>query len=122
LFDGCQSKNKAPEYGSKVCKYLMVPFLVSSEEADAQTVYCCPKFDSPPTLIVTGDSDLFAYGATRLIIVHSWADETFWSFNLNESAMNDSQNTLMKIYKIRGPLVFQIFAACCGCDFTATAS
>jgi hypothetical protein len=46
-------------------------------------------------IVRSWDSDPFAYGATRLIIICSWVDETFRSFNFNKSAMNDSQNTLM---------------------------
>lgn len=45
----------------------------------------------------------------------------FCMFNLNVSKY-DTQNTLMRVYLQCGSLVFGMFAACCGCDFTTKAS
>jgi hypothetical protein len=102
---------------AKVCKDLFIPYIVAPEEADAQAALYIPHFGGAPTITITGDSDLLAYGAKRLIVVQSWADETFRSFNMNVS-MHDSGNTMMRAYKNAGALAFHIFAACCGCDFT----
>lgn len=81
IFDGCKNEAKEPEYtrregklrneslyiamAAKVCRDLFVPYIVAKEEADPQAVHCCPSMgeSNVPTMIVTGYSDLFAYGA-----------------------------------------------------------
>lgn len=133
VLDGRRAEQKAPEYArragklhntsayiamaAKVCKDLFIPYIVAPEEADAQAALFIPHFGGPPTTTITGDSDLLAYGAKRVIVIQSWADETFRLFDMNVS-MHDTENTMMRAYSQAGALVFHIFAACCGCDFT----
>lgn len=137
VFDGCKSILKRYEYerrsnndlhitsrlialAAKVCHDLFVPYIVAHEEADPQCLKNLPGI-GVPTLIVTGDSDLLAYGAKRVIIVHSWSREEFRVFDLHgelDESNLDKYPLLRTYHTSGGEIIFQLWAACCGCDFT----
>jgi len=104
---------------------MMVSYIIASEEADSQ---CKSVFleGKEPTLLITGDSDLLAYGHRRVMIVGSWKRELFCFFNLTASELipflsfngiRECTKCLVAGYFQQSELVLQLFTACCGCDF-----
>lgn len=112
---------------AKVCKRMRIPFIVSKYDADTQ---CCVKHPSSGcqgSLIVTGDSDLLAYGHPRIMHVDSWETERHCIFDLTTPVLDNAlqcntltaDQTLMTTgYQLFGPRLFQVFAAVVGCDFS----
>lgn len=85
VFDGCRSDLKKYEYerragnqvhitaaftalAAKVCSDLYVPYIVAATEADPQCLEVLPEIGKA-SLIVTGDADLLAYGAQRVVFI-----------------------------------------------------
>ena len=115
-----QIKNN-PEYIAKaieVCNFLSIEVHVSPYEADPQVSYVSLKRNLIP---VTGDSDLLAYGVPSLIIVKGFNHEYYRTIDLTVE-VNEGEYPLFDLYKKHGPIVFQLYAACRGCDFTAAHS
>jgi hypothetical protein len=54
----------------KTCGDIGIPFIIAYEEADTQYLVVQIHGEAP-TLIVTGDSDLLAYGFLRVVVVQS---------------------------------------------------
>lgn len=108
----------------KYCQDSFYPFIVSPFEADMQAAT-----DHLPGLedlfdfdlvVVTGDSDLLAYGCCKVVIVKSWFAEIFRLIDLSMKDTDDDIETkpLLQFYRLHGVLVFQLYAACMGCDVT----
>jgi 5'-3' exonuclease len=120
----------------KICRDCFVDYMVAPEEADPQCRYArFARVDgdpTEPTLVVTGDSDLIAYGNKVVMIVGSWAKEEFRIFNFDRDSLsrfvmnNEITDPYQKIttmaYLHFGTAVFQWHAACTGCDFTESGS
>mmetsp|Transcript_25373 Transcript_25373/g.43316 ORF Transcript_25373/g.43316 Transcript_25373/m.43316 type:complete len:160 (-) Transcript_25373:136-615(-) len=72
---------------------------------------------------VSGDSDLLAYGISeepgngKLIVVKTFKHEWFRIIDLSAET-EAGQYPLFDLYKNHGRIVFQLYAACTGCDFT----
>jgi len=74
---------------------------------------------------MTGDSDLFAYGAEAeadgkggmYIIVESYRHERYRLINLS-AEVQPGEYPLVDLYQKHGRITFQLYAACTGCDFT----
>jgi hypothetical protein len=118
---------------AKICRDSFVDYIVAPEEADPQCRYA--RFartgddgTEPPTLVITGDSDLIGYENKNVMIVSSWSKEEYRVFNFEVSHLcglvaNDDlesadhlQSTMA--YLQFGPIVFHWHAAVTGCDFT----
>ena len=113
-----QVKN-TPEYIAKamaVCQFLSIEAHVSAYEADTQVSFCTCK---ESLVAVTSDSDLLAYGVHhRLIVVKRFTGEMFCIINLDEN-VEEGEYPLLDLYRKHGRIVFQLYAAYRGCDFTS---
>jgi len=67
----------------KVCDRFMVPSIIAYEEADTQ-VRSHPLTGQPPDLVITGDTDFFALGHVRVILVHSYRAERFRYIDMDQ--------------------------------------
>jgi 5'-3' exonuclease len=60
---------------AKICRESYIDYIIAAEEADPQckfSLFVCDDVEFlTPTLVVTGDSDLIAYGNTKVMIVSS---------------------------------------------------
>ena len=74
--------------------------------------------------LLWGDSDLLAYGCCKIVVVKSWFAETFRLIDLSMKDTDDDIETkpFLRFYRLHGVLVFQLYAACMGCDVTEHAS
>jgi hypothetical protein len=92
--------------------------VVAPQEADFQAVKARP--DKDPT-IVTGDSDIIAYGSKKTIVVRKWSmlleEYRIISF-VNVSTAEAESLPLYRAYLAFGLDVFGVWAACNGCDFS----
>lgn len=104
---------------AKICKSLVIPYAVVPDEADFQAVMT--RRSEPNVTVVTGDSDIIAYGSIRTIIVRLWApfNEVYQVFDLlmvsDEAAV---AFPLIAAYRVFGTIVFHAWAAIKCCDFT----
>lgn len=117
-----QIKN-TPDYIRKakcVCEQLGIECQVSAYEADPQVSYVSV---SKSAIAITGDSDLLAYGVgqEKLIIVKGFKHEWFRVIDLNAN-VPEGDYPLFDMYNKHGRIVFQLYAACSGCDFTDSRS
>ena len=100
---------------AKICEDLFIPYVVATEEADSQAVKYIPNIGKP-TLIVTGDSDLLACGAAKVVVVRCWHDESYRFYDLSRLTEREGEgqetNSLIRLYTICGSLAFQYWAAC----------
>jgi hypothetical protein len=112
---------------SKICGDMDIPFIIAYEEADTQCLRVQIHGEAP-TLIVTGDSDLLVYGFPRVVVVQSYRYERFRFFDmspevLSEASLRDGEDRYIHLmaagYSNFGAVILQVFAACCGCDFTS---
>ena len=114
-----------PEYIKKafaVCEFLGIEAIVASYEADPEVTAAAL---SQQCLAVTGDSDLLAYGPIgegapklgQLVIMKSWSLETFRIIDLGAD-VEKGKLPLFDLFREHGRIVFQLYAGCCGCDFT----
>ena len=107
-----------PEYivlAAQVAKLMKIKYYVSKEEADPHVSYESMTKGLTP---VTGDSDLIAYGVdTKIIIVHSWQQAWYRIIDL-DTPTEVGEYPLYDLYKDHGKIIFQLYAACLGCDFT----
>jgi hypothetical protein len=70
----------------------------------------------------TYGSDLLAIGCgveklEKLMIVKSWSAESFLIIDLTEQSTN-AELPLFDLYVKHGRIMFQLYGACLGCDFT----
>ena len=111
-----QIKN-TPEYIAKavqVCKFLEIDVHVSAYEADPQVSYVA----SIQSLVaLSGDSDLLAYGVEKLVLVKGYGIQQYRVIDLTAD-VDEGEYPLFDLYKDHGKVVFQLYAACSGCDFT----
>jgi 5'-3' exonuclease len=119
---------------AKICRDSYINYVVAPEEADPQCSFAMFVRDDDflPTLVVTADSDLIAYGNTKVMVVASWSEEKFRLYNFEVSYLSEKlaldeigneviAETTMHYIKF-GPSLFHWHAACLGCDFTENAS
>lgn len=101
---------------ARVCEFLNIDYCVASFEADPQVAYIAKKHSS---VIMTCDSDLLAYGVTgKLVVVKGFQNHTtFRLIDLNADVPHD-EYPLSSFYNKHGRILFQLYAACRGCDFT----
>ena len=114
-----QIKN-SPEYIAKaveVCKYYNIQVIVSAYEADPQVSHLSLSQSLVP---VTGDSDLLAYGVPeKIIIVKGYHSQIYRIIDLSKDNINEGDYPLLDLYhKHGGKIVFKLYAAVVGCDFT----
>lgn len=116
-----QIKN-TPEYIAAavvLCNFLSIPVIVSAYEADPQVSYAAMAQSLTP---ITGDSDLLAYGiASRIVIVKGYCIQQYRLIDL-DADVGEGEYPLLDLYRKWGRIVFQLYAACRGCDFTALPS
>lgn len=116
-----QIKN-TPEYIAKarvLFQFLNVKTGVAAYEADPQVAY---ESITRHLTVVTGDSDLLAYGVNeKLIVVSSYKTQKYRVIDLNAD-VQPGEYPLLDLYHKYGCIVFQLYAACRGCDFTAAPS
>jgi 5'-3' exonuclease len=133
---------------AKICKEIDVCYVIAYQEADSQCRFARPDGELP-SLVITGDSDLLAYGNPRIVVIKSWKHEIFRVFNLTTSQLisydlpfgnfrreedtpNESDNSedetggemlpsrvLTTAFLQYGLVVLHLFAGCCGCDYTS---
>ncbi|KAK1737402.1 hypothetical protein QTG54_011688 [Skeletonema marinoi] len=107
-----------PEYLAQAAwiakNVLKIPCYISKEEADPQVAY---EAVSKGLVPVTGDSDLIAYGAVKVILVKSYSRGWYRVIDL-EVDTEPGEYPLYDLYKDNGVIVFQLYAGCRGCDFT----
>jgi hypothetical protein len=107
-----------PEYLAKaawIAKHVLnIPCFISKEEADPHVAYVSILKDLVP---VTGDSDLLAYGAKKLIVVQSYARGWYRVIDL-DADVEPGEYPLFDLYLEHKTIIFQLYAACRGCDFT----
>ena len=127
-----QVKN-TPEYiaaAMKMCNHLKVKARVSAYEADPQVTY---EALSKLLVLMTGDSDVFAYEKEEdevnesgepieaeledVIIVQSFRHQHYRIISLTADVPKGNL-PLYDLYREHGKIVFQLYAACSGCDFT----
>ena len=116
--DYSQIKN-TPAYlakAARIAKSLSIKYFISKEEADPHVSY---EAMTKALIPVTGDSDLIAYGVdTKIVIVHSWQQGWYRIIDL-QTPTEKGEYPLYDLYNDKGgKVVFQIYAACLGCDFT----
>jgi hypothetical protein len=92
--------------------------VVAPQEADFQAVKARPEKN--PT-VVTGDSDIIAYGSRKTIVMKKWSmtreEYRIISF-VNVSTTQAESLPLYRAYLAFGLDVFAVWAACNGCDFS----
>ena len=107
-----------PEYLAKAAliatHVLNILCFISKEEADPHVAYVSL---SKELVAVTGDSDLLAYGAKKIIVVQSYARGWYRLIDLDADA-EPGQYPLFDLYLEHKAIIFQLYAACRGCDFT----
>ena len=112
-----QIKN-TPDYIAKavqVCQFLNIEVHVAVYEADMQVSHISLSHSLIP---VSGDSDLLAYGVmSKLILVKGYKHEWYCIIDL-EADVPAGEYPLFDLYRKHGRIVFQLYAACCGFDFT----
>ena len=121
-----QVKN-TPEYIAKaalICRFFGVDVATSAYEADPTTAHYALTYGHVP---ITGDSDLLAYGPpgdkvkedrlSKLVVVHSWRNEIYRVIDL-DSNVEEGKLPLFDLFRKHGRIVFQLYAATSGCDFT----
>ena len=120
-----QVKN-TPAYINKanaVCKHMKISSKVAPYEADPQVCYAANIDDGK--VIMTGDSDMLAYGLPddvgKVIIVKSFRSQTYRLIDINADVVA-GQYPLIDLYRKHGKIVFQLYAGCSGCDFTTESS
>ena len=116
-----------------MCKFLKIDVHVSVYEADPQVLYIAILKSLIP---VSGDSDLLAYGLaeeeqedqdqddnpsrlSKLIVVKAYHHELYRIIDL-EADVPEGEYPPYDLYCKHGKIVFQLYAACSGCDFTHT--
>jgi hypothetical protein len=103
---------------AKICHCLQIPYVVAPQEADFQAVKARPEKN--PT-VVTGDSDIIAYGSRKTIVMKKWSmtreEYRIISF-VNVSTTQAESLPLYRAYLAFGLDVFAVWAACNGCDFS----
>lgn len=107
-----------PEYlakATRVAASLEIEYYVAREEADPHVSYDSTVNELIP---VSGDSDLLIYGIhSEIVIVNSY--EQGWYRIIDLKATTEvGEYPLYDLYKLHGKVVFQLYAACRGCDFT----
>lgn len=112
---------------ARICKGLNIPFVVAAYEADSQCKFIKMK-GKLPSLVVTGDSDLLAYGNSRVIVVKSWRREEYRFFDLSNGSLvshvmkdtlsHDSRVLISCLMQHDPMVVLHAIAGCFGCDFT----
>lgn len=114
---------------AKICKGMDIPYIVAASEADSQCRYV-EIYGNSPSLIVTGDSDLVAYGnkVVVVVVVKSWRHEKFRVIDMREQSLlsqvssegvsHDSRVLCSLLIQQHASVVLHILAACFGCDFT----
>jgi 5'-3' exonuclease len=97
---------------AKICHYLQIPYVVAPQEAVLEAVKARP--DKDPT-IVTGDSDIIAYGSKKTIVMKRWSmyleEYRIISF-VNVSTTEAESLPLYRAYLAFGLDVFAVWAAC----------
>lgn len=93
--------------------------IVSAYEADGQVVKHALLSNVMP---ISGDSDLLAIGRgteklQKLMVVKSWFTPSYRIIDLTGQSTN-GELPLFDLYVKHGRIVFQLYAACRGCDFT----
>ncbi len=110
--------SNTPEYLAKAAviakDVLNIPCFISKEEADPHVAHVSATKE---LVAVTGDSDLLAYGARKLIVVQSYARGWYRVIDLDADA-EPEQYPLFDLYLEHKTIIFQLYAACRGCDFT----
>lgn len=104
------------------CRWLGINFIVSAEEADAQVVAAlCDA-------IITSDGDVVAFQAAfdanksvAIVVVSRWLEDKFRVYKL-AADVEEGAYPLFDLYLEHGPIIFHLYAACVGCDFTDSAS
>lgn len=111
-----------PDYIAKaahVCEFLNINYCVAPYEADPQVAYMAKKHSA---VTMTCDSDLLAYGVSgKLVVVKGFKNHTFRLNDLNATVSHD-EYPLSSFYNKHGRILFQLYAACRGCDFTTCPS
>lgn len=112
-----QVKN-TPDYiamAAHVCEFLNIEYCVAPYEADPQVAYMATKHSA---VTVTCDSDLLAYGVTgKLVVVKGFNNHSYRVIDLNTNVTH-GEYPLFDLYNQHGRILFQLYAACRGCDFT----
>lgn len=120
-----------PEYiarAAQICRFLGIEFVVSAYEADSQVTHYALHNRLVP---ITGDSDLLAIGSSekpgeddencdvlrQLVVVNKWQSESYRVIDLDAPHTNGNL-PLYDLYLLHGRIIFQLYAACSGCDFT----
>ena len=121
---GGQVKN-TPEYIAKayaVCKNMRIKVHISAYETDPQVSHLSI---SQSVVAVTGDSDLLAYGVARKLIgvkTGGYTSDWFRIIDLDPPNIKKGEYPLVDLYHKHGKIVFRLYAACAGYDFTAAES
>ena len=122
----------------KICEDRCIPCIIAHKEADSQCKHVAWK-GLEPTLVVTGDSDLLAFGNRRVMVVSSWFAETYRLIDISRSNL---EGFIEKIRQARGnsgieidtclearlvfvqsllrfgDIILWLYAGVVGCDFT----
>ena len=88
---------------------------VSLYEADSQVSYVSLEMSLIP---VTSDSDLLVYGVPVLIIMKGYHCEFYQMIDLSVD-LEEGKYPLFDLHNKHGPVVFQLYAAYHGCNFTS---
>jgi len=120
-----QIKN-TPEYiarATQVCNFMNITVRTAYEEADPQVVYEASQSDDV-LIPVTGDSDLLAYecdgiSVHKIIIVKAFNHQWYRFIDL-DADVKEGDYPLRDMRIQHGVIVFQLYAACRGCDFTVS--
>lgn len=107
-----------PEYiarAAHVCRFLGIKVYTSAYEADPQVSYASIANELVPQ---SADSDILAYGTPgKAIIVKSFLHEWFRVID-PYADISHGDYPLIDLFQYHGIIVFRLYAACLGCDFT----
>lgn len=106
------------------CQDLQVPCTVCYQEADAGLAAAAKAGNN---VVVSFDSDMLALGVSKLLYVTSWIGGSATFIDLeasydgssgDESGDESEEYPLVRHYLKHGHIVFQMWAAALGCDFS----